>query len=346
VTFRKVGDTAWRNAMPLLRVGGERVFREREHLDYTAPDGFAGSILNLELGTEYECRFELADPDGVTGEAVRTVRVRTRTEPRPFAGGRTHGNDSHLMNDDFVETDGGVHNVRVFGNRGVNAAMGGYSAQPVFGGPAYFYRNLLYHVPSGIAFKFSANAAGLIVAHNTIVSENSLGEPTANMHLHNNLFLGSDAPGRGVMQVAHATDAYSSDHDRYRPTRGVEEQYRVVTPARGGRSCEPQDEKWRSFSTLGDLARATGLERHGIEVDYDVFADLAPPDATRVDAVHHAMDLTFALKPGSKAIDAGVVLPTINDDFSGRGPDLGAIETSRPEPRYGPEWLTWQPFYR
>ena len=58
-------------------------------------------------------------------------------------------NDLHMFNDDFVETDGGVHNVRVMNNRGINAAHGGYTAQPVFGGPAYFIGNLLYHVPSG-----------------------------------------------------------------------------------------------------------------------------------------------------------------------------------------------------
>jgi hypothetical protein len=28
--------------LPLLRIGGERVFRATEHLDYTVPDGFAG----------------------------------------------------------------------------------------------------------------------------------------------------------------------------------------------------------------------------------------------------------------------------------------------------------------
>ena len=42
-----------------------------------------------------------------------------------------------------VETDGGVHNVRVFNNRGVNAFHGGYSSQPTFGGPIYFIRNIL-----------------------------------------------------------------------------------------------------------------------------------------------------------------------------------------------------------
>ena len=42
----------------LVRFGGERVFREREGLDYTVPDGFAGSILNLEPGTEYELEIQ------------------------------------------------------------------------------------------------------------------------------------------------------------------------------------------------------------------------------------------------------------------------------------------------
>src|SRR5262245_21795048 len=48
VQYRRVGDTAWRKALPLLRIGGEKVGRARENLDYTVPDGFAGSILNLQ----------------------------------------------------------------------------------------------------------------------------------------------------------------------------------------------------------------------------------------------------------------------------------------------------------
>ena len=67
VEYRKVGDSQWRRAMPLVRIGGEEVFRDREGLYYTVPDGFAGSILNLEPGTEYECRFELTDPDCASG---------------------------------------------------------------------------------------------------------------------------------------------------------------------------------------------------------------------------------------------------------------------------------------
>src|SRR5687768_6255456 len=48
VKFREVGKTEWREALPLVRVGGENVYRRRENLDYTVPDGFAGSVLNLE----------------------------------------------------------------------------------------------------------------------------------------------------------------------------------------------------------------------------------------------------------------------------------------------------------
>ena len=58
------------------------------------------------------------------------------------------------------------------------------------------------------------------------------------------------------------------------------------------------------------------------------------------------MDLNFALKPNSKAVDAGVMIPTVNEDFAGHAPDLGALESGQPASHYGPRWLNWQPFYR
>ena len=88
VRFRKVGTAAWRPALPLLRIGGERVFRDRESMSYIVPEGFAGSILNLEPATNYECEFTLVDSDGVTGQAQQRVTLSTRAEPKPYAGGR------------------------------------------------------------------------------------------------------------------------------------------------------------------------------------------------------------------------------------------------------------------
>ncbi|MCW5963179.1 MAG: right-handed parallel beta-helix repeat-containing protein [Bryobacterales bacterium] len=599
VQFRTAGESAWREALPLVRVGGERVFREREGLEYTVPHGFAGSILNLQPGTAYECRFVMTDPDGVTGQSTHTVTVSTRAEPQPYAGGRTlhvyppdsfgvrqepsytgileayygaglgdwsvvwerraqpgdtillhaglyrperwnyvdpmatpfdgsmsltlkgtpgmpitikaagdgevvidgdgnhrlfdvmasryhlfdgltfrntdvaifagqkevtgavgltvkncrfenvgfgvwteyagssdfyiadnlflgredrfrlvgwggvprqpngpswtvplygshrltsyyaikvygpghviahnaiayfhdgigistygtpeedpdrrasaidiYNNDIHLCNDDFIETDGGVHNIRVFQNRGVNAAQGGYSSQPVFGGPAYFYRNLLYHVPTGVAFKFSAKPAGLFVWHNTIIGEHRAGDTSSNLHFRNNLFLGRDTPGVGILALGNASASNTTDYNGYRPNRGVPDQYRVFYPPPGPNVYGATKEQWRSFATLAELQRGAGQEMHSLEVDFDIFESLRPPDPTQRYAVYHAMDLNFALKPTSKAVDAGQRIATVNDDFAGTAPDLGALEAGKPAPHYGPRWLTWQPFYR
>jgi hypothetical protein len=87
VAFRKRGETAWKPALPLLRLHGERIYAE-SRIDLIAPNMFAGSVLDLEPGTAYEVRLTMADPDGVQGERIRTVAVSTRPEPQPSQGGR------------------------------------------------------------------------------------------------------------------------------------------------------------------------------------------------------------------------------------------------------------------
>lgn len=84
VRYRRSGDEGWKEGLPLLRMGGERIFRA----PYTVPDRFAGSILDLEPDTEYEVVLTLKDPDGLRGNATRSVRVRTRAEPKAAVGGR------------------------------------------------------------------------------------------------------------------------------------------------------------------------------------------------------------------------------------------------------------------
>jgi hypothetical protein len=92
VSFRKQGDTAWRPAMPLLRLHGEQVYW-RNIFNLVVPNMFAGSILDLEPDTAYEARFALTDPDGVRGaatDATKVVTVRTRPEPMPASGGKVY----------------------------------------------------------------------------------------------------------------------------------------------------------------------------------------------------------------------------------------------------------------
>jgi len=587
VAYHRSGENEWKQALPLLRMGGERVFRAAEHLDYTVPDRFAGSILDLNPDTEYEVRLTMKDPDGVGGNAVQTAKVRTRAEPRASAGGRvlhvyppdwkgekqqpafvglnaayygaglgdwnevyerkaqpgdiilvhaglykanrlnyvdplgtpfdgayvltlkgtpekpivirgagdgeaifdgagsfrlfdimaadyhifegltirntdvafwaglkdvlgskgltvrncrienvgigvnaqwagskdfyiadnvflgrddrsrvlgwsspdiygphdlrsyyavkvygsghvichnaiaffhdgisvsTHGspdqeqdrravsidiynNDIHVTGDDFIEADGGVHNIRVMRNRGVNAAHTGLSAQPVFGGPAYFIRNVVYNAP--VALKFMAKPAGLIVYHNTIIAENRNTQTFSNAHFRNNLFLGTDGQGRMIAAFPNATSYSTYDYDGYRPNRNATDAYLWIAPARDHlRDYDIGPANGQRFKTLTALASATGQESHGIELDYDIFENVRPPDPATPHAVYYAADFDFRLKPGGKAVDAGARLPNVNDDFTGRAPDLGAYEIGQPLPVYGPRMKTAQPFYR
>ena len=92
VSYRKQGETQWKDALPLLRLQGERIYQDQGVFDIISPNMFAGSILDLEPDTTYEARFVMSDPDGFVGANSKTVTktatVRTRPEPKPFAGGR------------------------------------------------------------------------------------------------------------------------------------------------------------------------------------------------------------------------------------------------------------------
>src|SRR5215472_15224137 len=88
VSYRKKGEQAWKEGLPLLRLDHERI--NENAFQYIVPNMFAGSIFDLEPNTEYECRFVLADPDGVQGKSQNIVTVRTRFEPKPAAGGKVY----------------------------------------------------------------------------------------------------------------------------------------------------------------------------------------------------------------------------------------------------------------
>ena len=259
-----------------------------------------------------------------------------------------YNNDMHLMADDFIEADGGVHNVRIMRNRGVNAAQCGLSAQPVFGGPAYFIRNVIYHVPVGIALKFMARPAGLYILHNTFIAENGNGQTFSNSHFSNNLFMGTGTRGRAVAVFPFATAYSTSDYNGYCPNPG-ENNYRWVSPANGTlRDYSITIQKdGKSFSSLKSFSETTGLDRHSIELGYDVFDNLKAPDPAKPGSVYHATDFNFRIKPESAAIDAGTWIHGVNDNFKGKAPDLGAIEAGQDEEVYGPRGeITNRAFYR
>ena len=91
IAYRQPSTGAWKDGLPLHRLQNEHVGNgsaARAFMSWTAPNMFAGSIFDLEPNTAYEVRLTLSDPDGVNGEKVQLVTVRTRPEPMASTDGR------------------------------------------------------------------------------------------------------------------------------------------------------------------------------------------------------------------------------------------------------------------
>jgi hypothetical protein len=262
-----------------------------------------------------------------------------------------YGNDISNVEDNCIEADGGAHNIRVFRNRCFNHGHRALSVQPAFGGPVYFIRNIVYHAPEGGAVKFTASSAGIVVYHNTLIAPvKPMLLAASNVHYRNNLILGKSETLE-TFAVETNTNYSSSDYNGFRPNEGAEFSFEWSTPPTSMRAnfpgeagkvpfqqqvqLEAQARERRRFKTLKEFSQATGQDQHSVLVDYDVFAKVSPPGPDPR-MLYKPADFDFQLRAGSAAVDAGVRLPGVNDDFTGRAPDLGAYEVGRPLPHYGP----------
>lgn len=262
-----------------------------------------------------------------------------------------YNNDISNVEDNCIESDGGAHNIRIFRNRCFNQGHRALSVQPMFGGPVYFIRNIVYHAPEGGAAKFTASSSGIVVYHNTFLApvKPMLLAPS-NIHFRNNLILGKSETLE-TFAVETNTNYSSSDYNGFRPNEGAEFSFewssppfsiRANFPGEMGKLGVPQQgrleadqRQTRRFKTLKEYAEATGQDTHSVAVDYDVFVKVSPPGPDPR-TLYNPTDFDFELRPGSAAVDAGVRLTGINDDFTGRAPDLGALEVGQPVPHYGP----------
>lgn len=244
-------------------------------------------------------------------------------------------NDIRDVDDNCIEADGAMTNIRILRNRCFNQAHRALSAQPVLGGPVYFIGNLVYHAPEGGALKFTANSSGIVVYHNTFIGEAHDMGPVSNLHYRNNLVL-----GQGAFPEVFANDTFtnysSSDYNGFRPNPGAKEAFGWNSPPAGVAADYRSDRQVRRFGTLREYAKATGQDRHSVLVDYDDFVRATGPDPKDPRRFYAPDQFDFTLRPRSRAVDAGVVLPNVNDGFTGKAPDLGAYERGKPLPAYGP----------
>jgi hypothetical protein len=253
------------------------------------------------------------------------------------------------FHDNAFEIDGSMHNVRVMRNMMVNSASHPFCNQPALGGPVYWIRNIAYHAPGG-STRLTTGSAGVLFYNNTILTE-TMAAAAGNVHWRNNLMLPENS-APAILAVNTTTNYSSSDYNGFGLNSGAEFSFQWNSPpwsvpsdyswlrrAGPGRATSDPALERRRYKTLAEYSEATKQDLHSRTLDYQIFVNVPRLDAQdlkKVQTLYNAADFDFRLKPGSAAVDRGVILPNITDGFTGQAPDLGALELGQPAIHYGP----------
>ena len=229
-----------------------------------------------------------------------------------------HPNNADVINntvfhcgDDGIETDGECSNIRIIGNRFQDCLVG-VSTAPAVTGPTYIIRNLMVDLNNVApdsewgtrAVKFNVGderpSGQIFIYHNT-ASTFEEGNAAFNVtddsrwisvKLLNNIWMGTEY---AFYFNNSGDEPFSQDYDLLHttdPERWVRYQ--------GERYLTPED----YFSGAGRCGRCIK--------SLPGFVNAAGGD--------------YSLEEGSGAVDRGVLIPGVNDDFEDEGPDMGAIE--------------------
>jgi len=239
----------------------------------------------------------------------------------PTAAIDFYRNEISECTDDGIEMDYSERNTRCFENRLTNVYQG-ISLQPVHGGPVYVFRNTIYNLV-GETFKLHNQPAGGVLYHNTSVKVGmplvlySSGVPVYDTRSRNNLFIGTT----GNYAFESTTNMVRCDYD-YDAFGGTWSLFL----------------KWNGvrYKSIEEVRKSAPVYRNVVRVDpAAVFqSGLRAPASSGTQFPLSVHDTR--LRPSAAAVDAGVAIAGINDNFAGKAPDIGAHELGAAVPHYGP----------
>lgn len=242
-----------------------------------------------------------------------------------------------IMNntDDAIEADMSLHNIRIFRNLFLNGQKG-VSVQPSYAGPTYIFRNQFVSMLSNPAenpnrfspYKFHPMGSpgnydyptGIYVMHNTSLAWDWGFKSTYwfNSLHQNNLIYGETGNNPTMVNVSAERSGPPNRFDY----NGYSHKNSTII-----------DYDRHSYASLAAFFQQTGNEAHGIEITAQEFSRLP---ALAANSWYNPGDVDLSLAAGAKAIDAGALIPGLNDGTPDGKPDLGALERGVPAPIYGP----------
>ena len=238
--------------------------------------------------------------------------------------------------DDAIELDGSYRNVRAFRNR-MGSNYNGISTQPIYGGPVYIVRNEIFSNQKS-TFKFNTlggqdGGSGALVYNNTLVNNTQTIYDGfwSNFVFRNNILYSA---------TSYQLWTYVNDVERH----GLDFDYDIF---RSGVSSPFAKIRWSnsaglylSYASRADFCSLAGQECHGALFTSRTSEWVnAPEPQTQAQILASPYGPTawdFTLNAGAASENSAVLIPNINDHFSGAGPDRGALERGLPLPVYGP----------
>jgi hypothetical protein len=233
-----------------------------------------------------------------------------------------YNNDIYEGVDDGIEADFCLSNCRIVRNRLTDCCVG-LSSQPGLGGPTYFIRNVMYNIIHS-GFKLKRFSRGDVVLHNTLIKIGvGLGGNSKMDYafFRNNLTFGG--PTYGVV--------LPGGYDTGRPFASD-----VIAPGRHSSFDYDAVGVWGTpYRAQIGKQKFEDVEKHGTgKLDFSAtFPQVSFPE-NALSVTRLVPDLRPSLQ--SNVIDAGEVIPNVNDDFNGKAPDCGAFEQGKVLPHYGP----------
>jgi hypothetical protein len=207
-----------------------------------------------------------------------------------------YNNNIQHISDDALEPEGASVNQR-FRNNTIDTSFVGLSLSPITQGPVWVLRSSFANY-TGRGIKFDGDSDGIaLIYHNTFwtaaqdTPAMDFIRPAHNVSLRNNIFQGN---GYGIYEVRTGSSGHDWNYNNW---------YTARTPRF----------LWENvnYPNLAGFCASTGLECNGHE---------APP------GLSNPGSRNFMLLPSSPNLDRGVLIPGINDGFTGSAPDIGAFE--------------------